>query len=544
MKAHPVNIPAEHIVEMVREPLVVLDADLRVLSANRSFYRTFRVTPGQTERQRLYDLGNQQWDIPALHELLERILPKCTTMQNFEVEHDFETIGHRVMLLNARRIPEAPKKAQMLLLAIEDITEQKQAEQEAPRIEHFYEQVLNELPIQLAVLDLDFRYRYLNARSISDPEFRQWLIGKTDLDYCHRRGVDPELAYRRQAWYREVIASKESSSFEETQQTRAGEEIHLRRVASPTLGPDGEVVQLVGYGLDITEQKRAEAETKRLKEFYENVLDNLSLQIAIFDLEGRFLYVNPAGLSDPEARRWVIGKTEADFMRKTGRPASLAQTRMAHLHRAVTEGELVIFEERFPARSGETMAFMHSYCPMIDPDGEVAKVIGYRYDITEQKQAEQELRKNEEKYRSLFEHASDAIFIIEMPTARILKVNEKAAELVRYTEDELCQLTVFDLDPPEDRPRIAAVIQQVLEEGSAVFEHCLVRKDGSEIPVEISTRLIAYEGSQALQSLIRDISERKLDEQEREGLIEELEAKTPNSNASPTPSVTTSKAPW
>ena len=195
MKAHPVNIPAEHIVEMVREPLVVLDADLRVLSANRSFYRTFRLTPEQTERQRLYDLDNQQWDIPALHELLERILPKCTTMQNFEVEHDFETIGHRVMLLNARQIPEAPKKAQMLLLTIEDITEQKQAEQEAPRIEHFYEQVLNELPIQLAVLDLDFRYRYLNARSISDPEFRQWLIGKTDLDYCHRRGVDPELAF-------------------------------------------------------------------------------------------------------------------------------------------------------------------------------------------------------------------------------------------------------------------------------------------------------------------------------------------------------------
>ena len=76
MKDHPVNIPAEHIVAMVREPLGVLDADLRVLSANRSFYRTFRLTPEQTERQRLYDLDNQQWDIPALHELLERILQR------------------------------------------------------------------------------------------------------------------------------------------------------------------------------------------------------------------------------------------------------------------------------------------------------------------------------------------------------------------------------------------------------------------------------------------------------------------------------------
>ena len=120
---------AESIVDTVREGLVVLDADLRIISANRSFYETFRVTPGETEGQLLYDLGNRQWDIPKLRELLEEILPTDTTFDNFEVEHEFKIIGHRVMHLNARRIYMEIDETYLILLAIEDVTERKLAEQ-------------------------------------------------------------------------------------------------------------------------------------------------------------------------------------------------------------------------------------------------------------------------------------------------------------------------------------------------------------------------------------------------------------------------------
>ena len=126
---------AESIVETVRESLVVLDSDLRVISANRSFYQTFRVTPEETEGRFLYDLGNRQWDIPKLRELLEQVLPMNTELQNFEVEHDFQHIGHRVMLLNARRLHRGLEKRQMILLAIEDITERKRAEVEKEELQ-------------------------------------------------------------------------------------------------------------------------------------------------------------------------------------------------------------------------------------------------------------------------------------------------------------------------------------------------------------------------------------------------------------------------
>ncbi|HVO85243.1 MAG TPA: ATP-binding protein [Syntrophobacteria bacterium] len=120
---------AESIVETVREPLVVLDADLRVISANRSFYETFKTKPGETAGQLLYDLGNRQWNIPKLRELLEEILPTGAAFDNFEVEHEFKTIGRRVMHLNARRLSKKTNETHLILLAIEDATERKRTQQ-------------------------------------------------------------------------------------------------------------------------------------------------------------------------------------------------------------------------------------------------------------------------------------------------------------------------------------------------------------------------------------------------------------------------------
>ncbi|MCL6621222.1 MAG: PAS domain-containing protein, partial [Syntrophobacterales bacterium] len=119
----------ESIVETVREPLVVLDAQLRVVAANPSFYRTFQVTPGETEGRFLYDLGNRQWDIPRLRELLEKIIPEKSVFEDFEVEHDFPHIGVKTMLLNARLLPGRAGRPDMILLAIEDITERKRAQE-------------------------------------------------------------------------------------------------------------------------------------------------------------------------------------------------------------------------------------------------------------------------------------------------------------------------------------------------------------------------------------------------------------------------------
>ena len=113
---------AQNIVDTVREPLVVLDAEMKVVSVSRSFYKHFLVHLEDTIGRYLYDLGNRQWDIPGLRELLETILPEKTSFDNFVIDHEFPEIGSRKMLLNARCILDNMGKTQLILLAIEDIT--------------------------------------------------------------------------------------------------------------------------------------------------------------------------------------------------------------------------------------------------------------------------------------------------------------------------------------------------------------------------------------------------------------------------------------
>ena len=116
---------AESIVDTVREPLIVLNGDLKVVSASRSFYRYFHVTPEETVGCYLYNLADRQWDIPRLRELLETILPQNASFDDFEIEHTFRVIGRREILLNARRISGKTGETQLILLAFEDVTDRR-----------------------------------------------------------------------------------------------------------------------------------------------------------------------------------------------------------------------------------------------------------------------------------------------------------------------------------------------------------------------------------------------------------------------------------
>jgi two-component system CheB/CheR fusion protein len=114
---------AKAIVETMREPFLVLDGELRVVNANPAFYTAFQVHPEQTLGRRLYMLGNGQWNIPRLRQLLEEILPSNTHLRDFVMEQDFDGIGCRRMLLNARRVSNEQRGTPYILLSIEDVTD-------------------------------------------------------------------------------------------------------------------------------------------------------------------------------------------------------------------------------------------------------------------------------------------------------------------------------------------------------------------------------------------------------------------------------------
>jgi len=154
---------AESIIDAVHEPLVVLDGDLRVVSASKSFYDFFKVKPEETEKQLIYSLGNRQWDIPKLRELLEEIIPNNAAFYDFEVKHDFPDIGERIMMLNARRIPRPPEKPRVILLAIEDITGSRMLQNIHEKMRDLEIRIKASLGRELKIVGLEEKIKELRA---------------------------------------------------------------------------------------------------------------------------------------------------------------------------------------------------------------------------------------------------------------------------------------------------------------------------------------------------------------------------------------------
>ena len=167
---------AQAIVDTVREPLIVLDQDLRVVAASRSFYLTFNVNADDTQGKLLYDLGDGQWDIPKLRLLLGKIVPEQGAMENYEVEHDFPGIGRRTMLLNARKVFYEKGSHSTILLGIEDVTDKRILENEKDELIRQKEVLLEELEHRVVnSLQIIASIIMLKARTVESEETRRHL---------------------------------------------------------------------------------------------------------------------------------------------------------------------------------------------------------------------------------------------------------------------------------------------------------------------------------------------------------------------------------
>jgi len=172
---------AENIVETVREPLVVLDSALEVLTANQGFYAIFQVRPEETIGKFIYDLGNRQWDIPKLRVLLEEILPHDSVFNGYEVEHDFIDVGRKTMLLNARQIFRKDIGSRIILLAMEDITERKRVAAALQISEKKFSDIFHSVPSLINISTLkEGEFLEVNQTTLETLGYRrEEMIGKS-----------------------------------------------------------------------------------------------------------------------------------------------------------------------------------------------------------------------------------------------------------------------------------------------------------------------------------------------------------------------------
>jgi PAS domain S-box-containing protein len=247
---------AEAIVETVRDPLVVLDADLRVARANTAFYQCFRVGPHETEGHSLCELGHGQWNIPRLRTLLEQVLATNHSFHDFEVEDTFPQIGHKIMVLGARRIFWEGSGGPMLLLAIEDVTERLQAEREKRA-------AARQLQLQAELIDLahdtilvrDSQSRILSWNRGAEELYgwtAQEAVGQVSHSLLQTRfplpceAIDTLLEQEWQ-WEGELVHIRRDS----TRVTVASRQVLVR----DEMGKPGAILEI---NRDITEQRRLE----------------------------------------------------------------------------------------------------------------------------------------------------------------------------------------------------------------------------------------------------------------------------------------------
>jgi PAS domain S-box-containing protein len=276
---------AENIVETVREPLLVLDADLKIISANHNFYRTFKVTPGETIGIFIYDLGNKQWDIPRLRELLEEVLPEKEAFDDFEVDHDFQDIGHKIMLLNARQIYRKDIGAKMILLAIEDITERKRLESLLIDSEEQYRRVFETASDGIVLLE-----KREGKITQANPATEK-LLG-----YTEEESIGNGL--------QNIGISLDMDDFQTTMQhlNKSGI-LNYRNVKVKTKSGrhiDTEIylvdrAKLVQCNIrDITERQRTKKALRESEQKYHWIVDNMADVITVMDMNLRFTYVSPS----------------------------------------------------------------------------------------------------------------------------------------------------------------------------------------------------------------------------------------------------------
>ncbi len=229
----------------IREPLIVLDPDLKVITANDAFYNTFDVTPEDTEGLLVYDLGNRQWDIPKLRELLEDILPQNTKFHDFEVEHDFEKIGRKIMHLNARRIYNEVNQTRLILLAIEDVTEREHykrnlEEMVAKRTSELsdarHEAEKNWQTAEAALLEI----RKLKERLEAE---RAYLQEEINLEYNHENFIGRSNAINYVFYKIEQIALTDTNVLI-LGETGTGKELAARAIHGMSLRKDRALVKM------------------------------------------------------------------------------------------------------------------------------------------------------------------------------------------------------------------------------------------------------------------------------------------------------------
>ncbi|HEY6367647.1 MAG TPA: PAS domain S-box protein, partial [Candidatus Binatia bacterium] len=380
---------AEATIRTARDPMIVLRADLRVNTANEGFYKTFKTTPDQTEGRLIYDLGDQQWNIPKLRILLEDILPRNSFFNDFEVTHDFPHVGRRTMLLNARRLELDDGSAQMILLAIEDVTERHRADV----ITASLAAIVNSSDDAIVGIDL-------NGVITSWNKGAERLFGYTAQEAIGQL-ITMLIPPDRQQEEAEILSrlkrGESVNHFETVRLRKDRSPLEISLTISPIKDATGRVIGASKIARDISRQKQAEEALRHAIEFDETVMSNMGEGLYTVDKQGLVTKMNPAA---EKLLGWTLeelrGKKMHDVIHHKHPDSSPFPAEQCPGLQVLREGTaLKDFEDTFIRKDGRFFPVSYSSSPLLDRDGEIVGLVVVFQDIAERQQTQEALRQNQ-----------------------------------------------------------------------------------------------------------------------------------------------------
>ena len=276
---------AEEIVNTVQLPLMVLNSDLRILTANQSFYDTFKVTPRETMGNVIHELGNRQWDIPQLRRLLENLLGNGSPFNGYEVEYDFPGCGHKIILLNAQLIYRETVGENIILLAMEEITHRVAAEKKIIRANNEWRATFDIIPDLITVIDTNHRIIKVNRAMAS--------VLKVDADdargmTCYRQ-IHCTAAAPNNCPHRRLLADGQEHKAEIFEERLGG---WFQITATPIHNFEGRLMGSVHVAHDITELKLLESRIQDAREYAEDIVETLCDPLVVLDSDLMILTAN------------------------------------------------------------------------------------------------------------------------------------------------------------------------------------------------------------------------------------------------------------
>ena len=392
---------AEAIIATVREPLLVLDKYLRVKTANSNFYKTFQVNEQETEGRLIYDLGNKQWNIAALKMLLEEILPEKTKFTDFEVTHSFLNIGERIMLLNAREIFGETGGEKLILLAIEDVTEKKQAEEKIKNSEKQLQNIFSNAPAAIAVLEGPaLKYVLANAdyQKMSNRSEAQ-LLGKPMLEaFPELTGTGAFEIFENIFKTGEAFSVAEYPTTLDKNNDGVLHQIYYKFTAEPIKDADGKFNSIMVLAIDVTEQIEARKKIEESEQQFRSLVMQSPIAMAVF--KGKEYIVDVANqyyLQSVDKQADFIGKPLFESLpelRTQGIPEILDNVMQSGIAYYGTEWEAFMMRDNEIRQGFYNFVFQ----PVKADDGTVSGIIAVTNDVTEQVLA----RKKVEVQNTLF----------------------------------------------------------------------------------------------------------------------------------------------